>query len=283
MADHAETTLPRCPWRHLDVWCLHRMNHGAESVMLPGEGEAAREMPLTNADVLAHCAKTGRRPADVLCRTVQGLDCPIERETPGYDSLRHMLLLGGALRRFLPAAENQGGPLDRLVARLKSREPAAWGHLLRKFAPFLYAAARRSGLKCEDAEDSVQDVFLAILGHVAGWDEKMPDGDFLAWLRAVAANKVRDHFRGHQVEPEAVGGNLAQELLAQVRGRAPADGSATDRGDSDERALQREAVRRGLTQVEEKTRQAFLRHAVDERPAKEVVLTFPIYTVEALH
>ena len=125
-----------CRWRHLEVWCLRRMRdpaYGAENNMPLGDRDAAEAMPLTNAGVLAHCAKTGRNLADVLCEAVQGRTCTLGEahlappvrlspaapapppaasrssdELPRWDSDSRVLTLGGrVVKQFRQPAEEQ--------------------------------------------------------------------------------------------------------------------------------------------------------------------------------
>ena len=100
-----------CRWRHLEVWCLRRMRdpaYGAENNIPLGDRDAGQAMPLTNAGVLAHCARTGRNLADVFCRRVNGLECRYDRKTPSYDPVRRTFSFRGeVLRQFRDQAENE--------------------------------------------------------------------------------------------------------------------------------------------------------------------------------
>jgi DNA-directed RNA polymerase specialized sigma24 family protein len=126
---------------------------------------------------------------------------------------------------------------------------------VREFGPRLAASARRLGVKLADAPDAVQEAFLAIHQHLADLKEKLSDGEFLAWATAIGRHKALDRFRGHRVELPARGDSWMQRLLAAVPDRAPADGADADHRDSDKWGLHREAIRRGLAQVEPKTRE----------------------------
>ena len=119
----SETTLPPCKSRRLDVWRLRRINdpaYGTEHDILPRRGEAGEEIPLTNADVLDHCAKTGRCAADVLCRRVNGPDCPFEEDTPRFDPVRRTFSYAGR-----PSAVSQeGGKPGEDLAGIRDRRLA---------------------------------------------------------------------------------------------------------------------------------------------------------------
>ncbi len=74
-------------------------------------------MPLTDADLRAHCAKRGLRLADAVCQRAGGLKCPYR---PCYDSLRRELSVPGrVVREFHRDAENQ-------IAILEAFEKAGW-------------------------------------------------------------------------------------------------------------------------------------------------------------
>ncbi len=172
-----------------------------------------------------------------------------------------------------PAGDLERLPLAVLVARAQSRVPAAWGEIVYRLGPLVLTWAQQFGLKPEDAEDTAPEVFLAVFEHLEWFDGKLPEWNFYAWVRRITKNKVRQRLgtrRRRRVEPEALGGSLAQALLAEAPQPAPADGGEADHCESDQRARQIEAVRRARAGVEPKTWLAFVGHAVDERLAADV-------------
>ncbi len=129
-------------------------------------------------------------------------------------------------------------PLALLVARAQSRDPAAWGEIVYRLGPLVLTWAQQFGLKPEDAEDTAPEVFLAVFEHLEWFDGKLPEWNFYAWVRRITKNKVRQRLRtrrGRRVEPEALGGSLAQALLAEAPQPAPADGGEADHCESDQR------------------------------------------------
>ncbi len=99
----------------------------------------------------------------------------------------------------------------------------------------------------------------------------MSQADFIKWLKTVTKSKVQDFFRKHRRQPPGPGGSSAQRRLAEVPDPAQSRDCADAGGQrGDDRALDEEAVRRGLAQVEEKTQRAFFRHVLDEQPAAKV-------------
>jgi DNA-directed RNA polymerase specialized sigma24 family protein len=60
-----------------------------------------------------------------------------------------------------------------------------------------------------DAADIVQEVFQAVLTHLADFRRSRPEDRFRGWLRTIVRNKVHDHFRRLGREPGGVGGTDA--------------------------------------------------------------------------
>jgi len=87
---------------------------------------------------------------------------------------------------------------------------------------YAYVAYRLGGRQAA-VEDVVEEVFLAALKALPGF---RPDRPVLAWLRAIARNKVADHFRAQerahaplpdgQVAADAPATSPAQERAARV-------------------------------------------------------------------
>ena len=82
-----------------------------------------------------------------------------------------------------------------LLGRVKIQDPQAWERLAELYGPVVYRWCRKSGLKAEDAVDVVQEVFRAVMTHVAEFRRECPADSFGAWLRTITRNKVRDLFR----------------------------------------------------------------------------------------
>lgn len=77
------------------------------------------------------------------------------------------------------------------------REPAdeeAWNRFVALYSPLLFQWASRAGLSENDADDLVQDVFVALVKELPTFQY---DGtkSFRAWLRKVLLNKWRDKLR----------------------------------------------------------------------------------------
>jgi RNA polymerase sigma-70 factor, ECF subfamily len=174
---------------------------------------------------------------------------------------------------MIPPAAGQGPPSSvatsrSLLERARADDSAAWERLVGLYAPLVFGWCRRWGLPEQDAADAMQEVFQAVVAHLAGFRSGREGGTFRGWLRTIAHNKVQDHFRRAGREPRAVGGSDAQERLAQVPG-PEAPGSDAGAAPED-RALFLRALELLRGDFEERTWQAFWRTTVDGRPPRDV-------------
>jgi RNA polymerase sigma-70 factor (ECF subfamily) len=81
--------------------------------------------------------------------------------------------------------------LDRL------RQPGddlAWGQFVELYTPVLLNWACRQGENAEDAADLVQDIFVALLQALPGF-QRHGTGAFRRWLKAIMMNRLRDRKR----------------------------------------------------------------------------------------
>jgi len=153
-----------------------------------------------------------------------------------------------------------------LLARVQADEPAAWERLVRLYSPLVAHWCR--GLSAADAADVFQEVFRAVVAHVAGFRRERGGDSFRGWLRRITQNKVRDHYRKAHREARATGGSSARDWLANV----PADESLTS--DDHEAAKECDLLGRALEPIRaefaERTWSAFWRTAVEGKTAEDV-------------
>jgi RNA polymerase sigma-70 factor (ECF subfamily) len=152
-----------------------------------------------------------------------------------------------------------------LLERVRAADPDAWRRLVHLYSPLVFYWARRGGLGDSDAADLVQDVWQRVAASIDRFQRDAASGTFRGWIRTIARNKMRDHFRKRQGEPAAAGGTDACHLLQSVPEEEPADNTGTEQHLLLHRAL--ELIR---PEYEERTWCAFWRMAVDGRPAAEV-------------
>ena len=155
-----------------------------------------------------------------------------------------------------------------LLARVQADDAAAWERLVHLYAPLVWHWCRRWQLQDEDAADVFQEVFQSVALHIATFRKDKASDTFRGWLRAIARNKIHDHFRRLGREPGGVGGSDAQKRLAQFPATEPPDDDASER--LAERSLFARALDAIRGEFEDRTWQAFWRTAVDGVAAKEV-------------
>jgi RNA polymerase sigma-70 factor (ECF subfamily) len=156
-----------------------------------------------------------------------------------------------------------------LLERVKGHDEAAWQRLVVLYAPLVLAWCRRWQLQEQDAADILQEVFQAVLVHVADFQRRPEGGTFRGWLRVITHNKIHDHFRRRGRETPGAGGSEAQERLAQfaVPPKPEPEGAG---GELEERRLLYRALDGIRAEFEDRTWQAFWRTAVDGRAPKDV-------------
>lgn len=151
-----------------------------------------------------------------------------------------------------------------LLQRARDHEAAAWERLVELYSPLVSHWCRACGLESNDAADVFQDVFQAVARHLEDFRRDRAGDTFRGWLRAIALNKVRDHFRRRQREPGGVGGSEALRRMDQVPDTALLEEEGA------EHDLLHRALNRVRDEFEPRSWQAFWRTAVDGRSAPDV-------------
>jgi RNA polymerase sigma-70 factor (ECF subfamily) len=147
-----------------------------------------------------------------------------------------------------------------LLARLNNNDPGAWDRLVALYAPLVWHWCRKMALPEQEIADVFQEVCKAVASHIQHFRKDRPNDTFRGWLRTITRNKVLDHFRALQREPQAAGGSSAQWRWAQL---PEAEGDEeTDRGDAYCLLLER-ALTSIQDEFEERTWRAFSRVVVD--------------------
>ncbi len=168
-----------------------------------------------------------------------------------------------------------------LVERLKLYSPEAWKRLDYLFGPVVYQWCRQSGLREEDAADAVQDVFHAVATKIREFHRDRPGSTFRGWLWTIARNKITDHWRRWEKDPEAQGGSDARRQLESVpaRGSCNVDEPPNPGTPS---SLYRRALALIENEFSEKTWNAFSWVAIDGREPADVADELNI-TVNAVY
>lgn len=118
----------------------------------------------------------------------------------------------------------EGTPEDRaststsrsLLARVHTNDADAWDRLVTLYTPLVWHWCRKMELPSQEMADVVQDVFQAVAAHIHDFHRDRPGDTFRGWLRTITRNKVNDHFRVHQREPQAKGGSEAKAWWSRL-------------------------------------------------------------------
>jgi RNA polymerase sigma-70 factor (ECF subfamily) len=153
-----------------------------------------------------------------------------------------------------------------LLARAQTNDAAAWDRLVKLYTPLIWHWCRKMNLPRQEAEDVFQEVFQSVAAHLRDFHHDQPGDTFRGWLRTITRNKVYDHFRLHQREPQAAGGSAAKawwSLLPEIEG-------TSDEGEERYGPLFRQALELIKAEFQERTWLAFWRVVV-EGQAPQVV------------
>jgi RNA polymerase sigma-70 factor (ECF subfamily) len=130
----------------------------------------------------------------------------------------------------------------------------------------------RSGVDGEDANDLLQEVFTAAAANIGGFRRQRPGDTFRGWLRVIARNQVRLHFRRQAHREQAAGGSIAQVRLQELPDENADDADASDAQDAS--ALFCRGLELIRSEFEAHTWQAFWRLVVDGRSSDDVCREF---------
>ena len=166
-------------------------------------------------------------------------------------------------------AEGPEVTASSLLERVRASEQGGWRRLVSLYGPLAYSWCRQAGLKSHDAADVVQEVFRSVFKHIDDFRRDRPGDSFRGWLRTIARNKVRDHWRRERVRPGAVGGTEAHVRLSQVPDNEPPDESEIDNSNEAHVVLRR-ALELVRSEFENRTWQAFWLTAVEDRDPGQV-------------
>lgn len=143
---------------------------------------------------------------------------------------------------------------DELVERIRQGDREAFGELVLRYQRKAYAVAWRLLGNQHDAEDVVQESFMAALDAIDGFDPSRPFGP---WLNRIVANRshnARDRRRVRQVDQ--LGDDIATD-----------DHAANADVERDETARQ---VRAALNGLSDRQRTAIQLHELDGFSTAEV-------------
>jgi RNA polymerase sigma-70 factor, ECF subfamily len=149
-----------------------------------------------------------------------------------------------------------------LLARL--RDPAdadAWARLARVYAGLLQAWFAAAGVQPADRDDLTQDALAVVLRRVKDFEHSGRPGGFRAWLRGIATNLLREHWR---TRPDAQSDSVLVELVD------PESGLSRVWDAEHERHVLVGLFELARPEFTESTWQAFRRTGLEGEPARRV-------------
>src|SRR6476660_789189 len=159
--------------------------------------------------------------------------------------------------RAIPQSPDWSDDHEReLVARTILGEEHAFGALYARHAAAAYAAAHRLIGSAADAEDVVQELFLALPHTLGGYDPTR--GPLGAWLRRVAVRLALMRMRTVRRRRETDAGSVAA-LLAR-----------------DDAALERLSIEAALARLSDEQRAVFLLKEVEGYEHREIAALLDI-------
>ena len=149
-----------------------------------------------------------------------------------------------------------------LILRLQDAEDmAAWDEFAAIYGPAVFKVAISKGFQAADADNLVQEVFLAVAGSVSNWLERDDRGSFRAWQLRIARNAAVDMITQKATRSLGRDGSAAQVHLANQ----PAPSELSSALDLEyERTVFRWAAERVRASVAEHTWQAFWLTSIEE-------------------
>lgn len=154
-----------------------------------------------------------------------------------------------------------------LLHRARAREQTAWDRLFYLYRPLVLYWCSRWGVRHDDADDVVQEVFREISDSLASFQEERPGATFRGWLRGVTRNRLLMHFRSAGKHAQAEGGSSALHRLEGVTD--PTADAEEDPADQLS-GLYRRALELVRAEFEQQTWTMFWRTVIDGRTPAEV-------------
>lgn len=164
-----------------------------------------------------------------------------------------------------------------LLQRVRARpDDDSWRHLVGIYTPLIRGWLRQRLLSEHDVEDVTQEVMAVVVRRLAEFQHNGRTGAFRTWLKTIAANCLRDHWRRGKHLPRATGQSSFQEVLAQL---ADPDSELSRLWDVDhDRHVARQLLELLRAEFEPRTWQAFQRTALEGAAASDVAAELGLTT-----
>ena len=157
-----------------------------------------------------------------------------------------------------------------LLQRVRSgTETQSWNRFVRLYTPVIYQWIRGQGIPADDASDTVQEVFRALVRALPTFEYDKPGG-FGRWLRTVTRNKCRDYFRRKSTNRSVTN---TEEVSVDRQNDVEEFAESEYR-----QTLARQALQIMRTEFEETTWKACWLHVVSGKSAAEIATELGIST-----
>jgi RNA polymerase sigma-70 factor (ECF subfamily) len=167
-------------------------------------------------------------------------------------------------------AHDSAGTLSSgLLGRIRAHDPEAWRRLAQLYGPLVYGWCRGRGLRAEDAEDVLQEVFLTVAVRIGDFRRDRAGDTFRGWLWSITRNKLGDWYRRQGNRERAAGGTDAQ-VRFQAEPASPLQETTAYPQEGEAGDLYRRALEVLRTEFEERSWQAFWRVVVEEQAPTDV-------------
>jgi RNA polymerase sigma-70 factor (ECF subfamily) len=143
-----------------------------------------------------------------------------------------------------------------------------WRMLIDLYTPLIRGWLIRGGALANDVDDLAQEVLVVVVRRFPEFRREPQAGAFRSWLRTIAVNCLRDHWRSRKKQPVAPGGTDFGEMIDQLSDPDSPLSQLWDREHNHH--VTAYLLSRVRESCSESTWQAFQRFALDGLSADEV-------------
>jgi RNA polymerase sigma-70 factor (ECF subfamily) len=156
-----------------------------------------------------------------------------------------------------------------LLHRVQAQADAdSWSRLVELYRPLIHAWLSRYHVQASDADDLTQEVLAVLVRELPRFEHSGQAGSFRAWLRTIAANRMRSFWRAGRCRPAAMGDSNFAQMIEQIEDPESPLSQVWDR-QHDEHVLARLLELMEL-EFEPATVKAFRRTALEAATAEDV-------------
>jgi RNA polymerase sigma-70 factor (ECF subfamily) len=149
-----------------------------------------------------------------------------------------------------------------LIAAVLKGDAASFEPLVQKYAPRVFATARRYARRESEVEDIAQEVWLKAFHKLKGF---RGDAPFEHWLMRLAVRTCYDFLRGHQRNREATFSDLSETETDWLERFVAQPESASEHADA-----AKQLIERILSQMSPPARLIITLLEIEERSVKEI-------------